>query len=169
MLKKIIPFAVGIIVLGACNNSSGDKEAAKDSSMMDHSDMHQMDAGDATVPEIPAVPDGAKIFFKNLKNGAQVTSPFKVEMGVEGIKVDTAGPVLAGVGHHHLLIDAGDSIATGQMIPKDSAHVHFGKGQTETEVSLSPGRHHLTLQFADGLHRSYGSRMATSVNVTVKK
>jgi len=32
-----------------------------------------------------------------------------------------------------------------------------------------PGKHRLTLQFADGLHRSYGSKMATSVNITVKK
>jgi len=169
MLKQILPFAVSFLVLSACNNSSEKKDENKDTTMTNQDSMHHMSGNDASVPEIPAVPEGAKIYFKNLKDGATVSSPLKVEMGVEGIKVDTAGPVLAGVGHHHLLVDAGDSIATGQVIPNDSAHHHFGKGQTETQVTLLPGKHRLTLQFADGLHRSYGSKMATSVNITVKK
>jgi len=118
---------------------------------------------------LPDVPAGAKVMFKGLKNGASVSSPLKVQMGVEGIKVDTAGPVIAGIGHHHLFIDAEDSLAAGIMVPKDSTHLHFGKGQTETEVKLTPGKHKLTLQFADGLHRSYGSKLATTITVNVKK
>jgi hypothetical protein len=55
------------------------------------------------------------------------------------------------------------------MVPKDSTHLHYGKGQTEAEVKLSPGKHKLTLQFADGLHRSYGSKLAATVSVNVKK
>jgi hypothetical protein len=57
----------------------------------------------------------------------------------------------------------------GTVIPKDSTHLHFGKAQTETSLTLSPGKHKLTLQLADGLHRSYGSQLATSITVTVKK
>ena len=90
-------------------------------------------------------------------------------MAVENIKVDTAGPVIAGIGHHHLFIDAEDSLAAGTMVPKDSSHLHFGKGQTETEVKLAPGKHKLTLQFADGLHRSYGSKLSSVITVDVKK
>jgi hypothetical protein len=84
------------------------------------------------------------------------------------LKLDTAGAIVAGTGHHHLLIDAGDSIPAGQVVPKDSTHLHFGKAQASTEVKLAPGKHVLTLQFADGIHRSYGSQLAATVAVTVK-
>jgi hypothetical protein len=107
--------------------------------------------------------------FKNLKQGSAVKSPFKVEMAVDMIQVDTAGPVVAGSGHHHIIIDGPDSLAAGEMVPKDSTHLHFGKGQTETELTLSPGKHKLTLQFADGLHRSYGGRLSATITVNVKK
>jgi hypothetical protein len=159
---------IGIV---ACNNS-GDKAAntdttaaAKDSAMQMAKDSTQT----AAIPALPAVPTGAKVYFKNLKNGQSVTSPVKVEMGVDGMKVDTAGPVVAGSGHFHILVDVGDSIATGQMIVKDSTHLHYGKAQTSAELKLAPGKHTLALEFADGLHRSYGSQMAATVSVTVKK
>ncbi|MBS1915296.1 MAG: DUF4399 domain-containing protein [Bacteroidetes bacterium] len=122
----------------------------------------------AAVPALPDVPAGAKVFFKNLKNGQTVKSPVKVEFGVEGIALDTAGAVKAGSGHHHLLIDAGDSIAAGTVVPKDSTHLHYGKAQTEAEITLKPGEHTLTLQFADGIHRSYGAKLAATVKVKVK-
>jgi hypothetical protein len=155
----------------ACNNSdykqpSADsaKTAATDTGMaMAHVDSTQ------GVPPLPAVPAGARVYFKNLKDGETVTSPVKVEMGLEGLKLDTAGAIVAGSGHHHLLIDAGDSIPAGQVVPKDSTHLHFGKAQSTTEVKLAPGTHVLTLQFADGIHRSYGSQLATTIKVNVKK
>jgi len=55
------------------------------------------------------------------------------------------------------------------MIIKDSTHLHYGKAQTSVELKLTPGTHTLALQFADGLHRSYGSQMAATVSVKVKK
>jgi hypothetical protein len=67
------------------------------------------------------------------------------------------------------MIDGKDMIPLGETIPKDSLHIHFGKAQTETEVTLAPGKHKLTLQFADGLHRSYGEKLAASITVNVKK
>jgi hypothetical protein len=121
------------------------------------------------VPELPAVPEGARVYFKNLKNNATVSSPLRIEFGVQNIRIDTVGPVVANSGHHHLFIDAEDSLAAGTVVPKDATHLHFGKGQTFVDsVNLSPGKHKLTLQFADGLHRSYGSKLATTINVTVK-
>jgi hypothetical protein len=160
-----------LIGMVSCNNA-GDKAAAntdttasKDSAMKMAKDSSQA----AAIPALPAVPAGAKVYFKNLKNGQTVKSPFKVEMAVDGMKVDTAGPVVAGSGHFHILVDVGDSIASGQMIVKDSTHLHYGKAQTSTELTLSPGKHTLALEFADGLHRSYGGQMASTVSVTVKK
>lgn len=32
----------------------------------------------------------------------------------------------------------------------NSKRLHYGKGQTEAEVTLPPGEHKITLQFADG-------------------
>ncbi|MBX5438360.1 MAG: DUF4399 domain-containing protein [Thermoflavifilum sp.] len=118
---------------------------------------------------LPAVPAGASVFFKNLKDGQVVQNPIHVEMGVVGMQVDSAGLVREGSGHHHLLIDDGDSIPSGQVIPKDSTHLHFGNAQTETDLQLSPGKHKLTLQFADGMHRSYGRQMAATITIEVKK
>jgi hypothetical protein len=90
-------------------------------------------------------------------------------MGLKGLKLDTAGAVVPGTGHHHLLIDAGDSVAAGMIVPKDDHHLHFGKGQSETTITLAPGEHRLTLQFADGIHRSYGSRLSKTIVIKVKK
>jgi hypothetical protein len=120
---------------------------------------------EATLPPIPV---GAKVYFKNLRDGQPIKSPIKVEMGVKNIKVDSAGAIISGEGHHHLLIDAGDSVAAGEVIKKDGKHLHFGKGQTVATVILSPGKHRLTLQFADGIHRSYGSRLSATIQIIVK-
>jgi Domain of unknown function (DUF4399) len=166
--KTLLPIFTTILI--ACNSSSDKSSTTNDTAnkKMSSDTMSNM-ATTATVPELPAVPEGAKVHFKNLKNGAAVSSPVKVEMAVDHMKVDTAGPVIAASGHYHIFVDAEDSLSSGTMIPKDSTHLHYGKGQTEAEVKLSPGVHKLTLQFADGLHRSYGARLATTVSVKVKK
>ncbi|ANI90768.1 hypothetical protein A9P82_12275 [Arachidicoccus ginsenosidimutans] len=120
---------------------------------------------------MPPVPAGAKVYFKNLKDGQTVSSPVKIEFGVDSMTVVKKAPdgqIAEGLGHHHLLIDAGDSIPTGQVIPADSTHIHYGGGQTEATVPLSAGKHTLTLQFGDAIHRSYGSALAATVTVTVK-
>ena len=56
----------------------------------------------------------------------------------------------------------------GEMIPMDEKHLHFGKGQTETDVTLPPGQYTLTMQFANGAHQSYGPELSKSIKVTVK-
>ncbi len=170
---RIIQFLPVALLFGAvaCNNASETSAApaadsAKAAASHDSMNMGKMDSAQASV--LPAIPAGAKVYFKNLKDGQTVTSPFKVEMGVDGIKLDTAGVIVPGSGHHHLLIDAGDSIPAGQAVPKDATHLHFGKAQSSAELTLTPGKHVLTLQYADGIHRSYGSQLAATITVTVK-
>ena len=107
------------------------------------------------------------IDFIEPKDGDTVSTTFVVKMAVTGMKVAPAGEMTTGTGHHHLLINARD-IEEGQIIPNDNQHKHFGKGQTETEVSLQPGKYKLTLQFADGVHRSYGEKLRKSIDITVK-
>lgn len=100
-------------------------------------------------------------------DGAAVSSPFKVRFGVTGMEVRPAGDASANTGHHHLLINA-DGIKAGEVVPTDATHLHFGKGQTETEVKLPPGSYKLTMQFANGAHQSYGPELSKSINITVE-
>jgi hypothetical protein len=100
-------------------------------------------------------------------DGEVVSSPFKVKFLVTGMRVAPAGDMSENTGHHHLIIN-GNTIASGQVVPADEQHIHFGKGQTETTLNLPSGDYQLTLQFANGLHQSYGERMSKTISVTVK-
>jgi hypothetical protein len=171
-----IQFIGALLFLGlaACNDGGGKTQTdavAEDSSqnaaLVAGEHQHTVDSSQLN-NALPAVPDSAKIFFVNLKDGQTIQSPFKVEMGISGIGLDSAGAIRQASGHHHILLDAGDSLSAGTVVPKDSLHLHFGNAQKEAEIKLAPGKHRITLQYADGIHRSYGSRLATSVSVTVK-
>lgn len=109
--------------------------------------------------------DGVK--FVEPSNGATVGTKFKVKMGVNGFTIAPLGTMDKGTGHHHLIVDGGP-IAEGKVVPTDKTHLHFGKGQTETEIELPKGKHKLTLQFADGAHRSYGPAMSETIEVNVQ-
>ena len=108
------------------------------------------------------------VSFLEPKDGAEVTSPFKGRFGLEGMKIGPVGDMTPGMGHHHLIIN-NKPITKGESVPFDETHLHFGKGQTETEVKLPPGEYTLTLQFANGAHQSYGETMSNTIKVHVKK
>lgn len=107
------------------------------------------------------------VSFVEPANGASVTSPFKVKFAVSGMDVKPAGDMTANTGHHHLLVNA-TPVKAGEVIPADDKHIHFGKGQTETELTLPPGNYTLTMQFANGLHQAYGPGMNKDIKITVK-
>lgn len=120
----------------------------------------------ALVSLLASAVQAQSVDFIEPKEGDTVPTTFTVKFGVTGMRIAPAGDMTEGTGHHHLLIDARD-IDAGVVIPNDNQHKHFGKGQTESQVFLQPGRYRLTLQFADGAHRSYGERMRKSINITV--
>ncbi len=107
------------------------------------------------------------VSFVEPADGATVTSPFKVKFAVSGMDVKPAGDMTPNTGHHHLLINAAP-VKAGEVVPADETHIHFGKGQTETEVKLAPGTYTLSMQFANGLHQSYGPGMSKDIKITVK-
>jgi len=109
----------------------------------------------------------AGVSFVAPKDGATVSNPVHVVFGVDGMKIAPAGTMMEGTGHHHLLID-GKPLPKGEVIPATETSLHFGKGQTETDLTLPPGDHTLTLQFGDGMHRSYGPEMSKTITVHVK-
>jgi hypothetical protein len=108
----------------------------------------------------------AKVFFSEPQDGAEISGEVKIVMGLEGMEIKPAGEVVEGTGHHHILINK-DFVPPGQVIPTDDVHRHFGKGQTEAVLELPPGEYKLTLQFADGLHRSYGKELSATVHIKV--
>jgi len=98
-----------------------------------------------------AVFAGAEAYIISPQDGETVKSPFVVRFGLKGMGVAPAGIEMPGTGHHHLIIDAPLPPA-GQPVPFDDQHKHFGKGQTETELSLPPGEHTLQLMLGDHTH-----------------
>ncbi len=108
----------------------------------------------------------ANVFFILPNDGDTLSPTFKVAMGVNGMEVEPAGEVKPGKGHHHIVVD-GSYIEKGQIVPADSTHIHYGKGQTEVELTLVPGNHTLTMQFADGVHSSYGEKLSKTISIVV--
>lgn len=105
----------------------------------------------AQVPRTDSVA-GAEVYFIQPQDGATVRSPFKVVMGLRGMGVAPAGVDLPETGHHHLLVDLDKLPAEDMPISTDDHHRHFGKGQTETSLTLPPGKHTLQLLLADRNH-----------------
>jgi len=164
-MKYLFTAAIVAAALIACNSNDDKTTENKDAGH----DAHASTATAVEMPAMPEVPANARVYFANLKDGQTVTSPLKVEMGVDAMHVDTANGILKPAsGHHHILVDI-DSIPTGEVIKKDSVHLHFGNAQTSAEIKLPPGKHSLTLQFADAMHRSYGSRLTSKITVDVKQ
>ena len=116
-------------------------------------------------------PADAKVYFVEPKDGAEVSNPVKVVMGIKGVDIAPAGTAKPNTGHHHILIDA--DLPTGENakapLPADEHHMHFGKGQTETQLTLAPGKHTLQLVVGDGNHVPYDPALASEkITITVK-
>ena len=108
-----------------------------------------------------------RVYFSNLRNGDTVTNPVYLEFGVEGMEIKPAGEIIKGTGHHHLLI-GNAFIAKGEVVPADSVNIHYGAGQSSDTVNLPKGTVRLGMQFANGLHASYGRDMSASIKVYVQ-
>src|SRR5262249_7339009 len=114
-----------------------------------------------------AAPPDARVFFVDLKDGATVPSRLKIRFGLSGMELAPAGVARANSGHHHLLIDT-EVPPLDQPIPSDFNHLHFGAGQTETEITLPAGNHTLQLLLADADHIPHNPAvMSEVVHVTV--
>ena len=108
-----------------------------------------------------------RVFFKWPKNGSTVASPVFIDMGVEGMEIEPAGLVKEGFGHHHILINQ-KFWPKGQVIPTSDSTLHYGKGQTDASIELDPGKYVISLQFADGVHVSFGEEMSESIEINVE-
>ena len=100
----------------------------------------------------PPSASGAYVYIISPVHGETVTSPVVVKFGLRGMGVAPAGADIKNTGHHHLLINVDKLPDLNKPIPADDNHLHFGKGQTETVIELSPGTHTLQLLLANFAH-----------------
>ena len=114
-----------------------------------------------------AAPAGAEVYFIAPQNGAKLHSPVTIKFGLKGMGIAPAGIKFDNTGHHHLLVDTELSeLKLDAPMPATDKIVHFGKGQTETTLTLPPGKHTLQLVFADYLHQSFDPPL-TSKKITI--
>lgn len=120
--------------------------------------------------ERSAAPEGAEVYFISPEAGATVESPVTVRMGLSGMGVAPAGTEREGSGHHHLLVDTPlDEVDLDQPLPSSETLRHFGGGQTEVELELSPGEHTLQLLFMDAGHMSFDPPVTSeAITITVE-
>lgn len=113
-------------------------------------------------------PGGAELYFIIPQDGDAVKSPLTVQFGLKGMGVAPAGVEKGKTGHHHLVIDA-PLPNLDQPIPKDDHYRHFGGGQTETAIKLSPGTHTLQLLLGDHNHFPHDPPVHSKrISITVK-
>jgi hypothetical protein len=159
---QLIPAAALLIAASACGGSTPPAAPAGES------------AAPAATPASPAASGRPRVFFMEPKDGATVKSPVHLVFGIEGYQIQpvpqgTVAPeaVRAGVGHHHLGIDQ-DCLPAGTTIVKGTpSWVHFGTGNNTIDTQLTPGKHKLTLQLGDDLHRTVDN-LCETINITVE-
>jgi hypothetical protein len=125
-------------------------------------------ASAAFAADTPSVA-GTQVYIIAPKNGDTVSGPVRVQFGLKGMGVAPAGIEMDGTGHHHLVVDK-DAPPLNTYLPIDDPQVmHFGKGQTETELKLAPGKHTLQLILADKDHKPHLPAVVSErITITVK-
>ena len=105
----------------------------------------------ATVFASTPAPADARAYIVSPAHGQVVTSPVTVIFGLHGAGVAPAGVDKKNTGHHHLIIDA-PTPNLEKRIASDANHRHFGGGQTQAVIDLTPGKHTLQLVLGDKAH-----------------
>ena len=119
-------------------------------------------------------PPGAKVYFISPKDGETITGPVHVQFGLKGMGIAPAGVDFPNTGHHHVLVDR-DAVTASSPMMKDYMQtdvadlLHFGKGQTETDVKLAPGKHTLQMVLGDQDHHPHNPPVFSErITITVK-
>jgi hypothetical protein len=116
----------------------------------------------------PAPKDAALYFIWPL-DGATLKGPFWCRFGLRNMGVTHAGDTFPNSGHHHLFIDVNEPLDANEPIPQDKSHLHFGAGQTETRLELTPGKHTLQLVLGDAKHYPFSPPLVSrKITITVR-
>lgn len=120
----------------------------------------------AETPLSSTIADDAQVWFVSPKDQSQVSSPVTIIFGSSNLNIAPAGDNQPNSGHHHLLVDMEELPALDMPLPASDQVIHFGKGQTEATIALSPGSHSLQLLLGNYAHVPH-SRPVMSEKITV--
>ena len=95
------------------------------------------------------------IYIISPKNGDEVTNPVRIIFGLKNMGVAPAGTKKNNTGHHHLLINLDKLPNLTLPLPSNENLIHFGLGQTQTEVILKKGSNTLQLILGDYMHKPH--------------
>ena len=111
----------------------------------------------------------AEVYFLTPHDGAIVESPVTIKFGLKGMGVAPAGINSDNTGHHHLLIDLDTLPDLSKPLASNDNIKHFGGGQTETMLALSPGTHTLQLVLGNYMHKPHSTPvLSKKITITVK-
>jgi len=167
-MKRLVTLCALLLPLAVAAGDGSMSEAMKKAAASESSKNAKAKALSKIGMDYTPSPAGAKAYIIEPKNGAEVTGPVKVLFGLSGMGIAPAGVQSENTGHHHLLID-GPKVDTTTALPTSDQVQHFGKGQTETTLTLKPGKHTLQLMLGDYKHQPHNPPvMSETITITVK-
>lgn len=114
-------------------------------------------------------PVDAQAYIIEPTDGATLPETFTVQFGLSGMDLAPAGVEQENTGHHHLLIDQPELHDLSSSLPATEQIRHFGKAQTETKLTLSPGEHTLQLVLGNYAHVPHDNPVISDlITVNVK-
>ena len=163
MFSQSMSLAVFVVAASACGGSEPPAQPAAETPAA------------APAPAASGTSPARRVYFVEPQDGATVKSPVKLRFGLEGYQIApvpegtiTADQVRPGVGHHHVGVDMDCLPAGTEIVRGTPSWIHFGTGSTEIDVQLEPGKHKLSLQFGDDLHRTIEG-LCQTITVNVQK
>lgn len=118
--------------------------------------------------ERTSAPADAEVYLIEPVDGETVPSHFTAQFGLSGMGVAPAGVEKQNTGHHHLLIDLKKLPDLNQPLAATDQIKHFGGGQTETELTLPPGKHTLQLLLGNYAHVPHNKPVVSEkITITV--
>lgn len=99
-----------------------------------------------------AASNDARVYIINPADGEIVPATFTVQFGLSGLGIAPSGVQEENTGHHHLFVDVTNYPDFTQPLPTTDHILHFGGGQTETQLTLAPGEHTLQLVLGNFAH-----------------
>ncbi len=119
--------------------------------------------------DLSPAPESATAYIISPSDGETVSSPFLVRFGLSGMGIAPAGIDRPNTGHHHLLIDVDELPSLTEPLQGSEQVLHYGAGQTETELSLTPGAHTLQLVLGNYSHIPHENPVISrKITVTVE-
>src|SRR5215510_1745622 len=144
---RVIPQAVRALVPFVTILSFGAPASAQQ-----HGHVAQAASSSPALGQRTPAPQDAYVYIGWPNDGQTLNAGrIKIWFDARNIGVAPAGVTFANTGHHHLLINV-PIPPLDEPIPNSKNHLHFGAGQTEAFVDLTPGTYTLQLLMGDAEH-----------------